>query len=171
MPVRCDPATGLTPQQEAFAQALASGADQSGAYRTAFRRSRGWRPKSVWEHASRLAANGKVQARVDALGAIARAEAERSLKFGLPEAFAMADEAFECGRQFEQAGAMVAAAHLKAKIAGLVVNTHEIRKNPIDGLSPELVRELEKALSIALEHKPGSEHSPKQVPVAIEHNE
>lgn len=156
MSARRDPTTGLTPQQEAFAQALVTGLDQSEAYRTAYPRSKGWQPKSVWERASKLAANAKVQSRVAALGATARAEAEQSLRFGLPEAFAMADEAFDCGRQFEQAGAMVAAAHLKAKIAGLIVNKHELKRGPLDDLSPEQVRELAAYLEASIRAREAS---------------
>lgn len=58
----------LSPQQEAFATALASGMSQADAYRRAYPRSTSWTDKTVWEKASRLAAAGKVQARVRELG-------------------------------------------------------------------------------------------------------
>jgi hypothetical protein len=150
--MRCsiDPGTGLTAQQERFACELGAGKNQSEAYLAAYPRSARWTAKTVWEKASRLAANGKVQARVAGLQAALREEAERKLVFGLAEAFAMADDAFACARAFEQAGAMVAAAHLKAKIAGLIVNKHEIKRSPLDALSPDAVRVLERALSTAV---------------------
>lgn len=54
----------LTPKQEAFAVAVASGMSQSDAYRTAYPTSAKWLAKSVWERASALAADAKVQARI-----------------------------------------------------------------------------------------------------------
>lgn len=135
-----DPATGLTPQQEQFCQELARGADQAEAYRLAFPRSKKWQAKSVWERASKLAADTKVASRLAAIAAIARDEAERKLRFGLPEAMAQADEAYACARAFGQGGAMVAAVTLKAKLAGLF-SGESPPVLPL-GLSPELAREL-----------------------------
>ena len=66
----------LTPAQEAFAQLVAAGKSQSEAYRTAYPRASGWKASSVWEKASTLMANVKVQSRVEQI----RAElAERGL--------------------------------------------------------------------------------------------
>lgn len=64
----------LTSQQEAFAQAVASGKSQAEAYRIAYPKNR--KPERAWELASRLMANCNVSARVDSI----RAElAERGL--------------------------------------------------------------------------------------------
>lgn len=150
MTAKRDRETGLTPREEAFAQALALGQDQSAAYRDAYPQAARWTPKTVWEKASRLAGNGKVQARVQQLQAAARLIAEQDLGFDVAKAFTMADEAFECARAFEQAGAMVAAATLKAKIAGLIVYKYEAPKGPLDGLSPGQVRELAAALEVSI---------------------
>ena len=60
---------GLTPQAEAFAQALASGLNNSDAYRRAYPSSLKWKPESVWSKAAVLAADGRVVARVNALQA------------------------------------------------------------------------------------------------------
>jgi len=49
----------------------------------------------------------------------------------------------------------IKALHLLGIDAGRFVNRHEVRRSPLDSLSPELLRELELALSIALEQKPG----------------
>ena len=67
---------GLTSQQEAFAQAVASGKSQSDAYRSAYPKSLKWKPDSVWQQASKLMADTKVSTRIDSI----RAElAERGL--------------------------------------------------------------------------------------------
>lgn len=58
---------GLTPQQEAFAVAVAAGSNLSDAYRKAYPRSLKWTPETVNQAASRMAANSKVSARVAAL--------------------------------------------------------------------------------------------------------
>ena len=66
----------LTPKQEAFAQGLADGMSQAAAYRQAYPKSQAWKDATVWRKASLAAANGDVQARVEAI----RAElAERNL--------------------------------------------------------------------------------------------
>ena len=57
----------LTHQQEAFAQAVASGKSQAEAYRTAYPKSLRWKPDSVWNKASALMADVRVSARVDAI--------------------------------------------------------------------------------------------------------
>ncbi len=57
----------LTPKQEAFATGVASGLSQAEAYRQAFPQSRKWTDKTVHEKASRLAADDKVQARIQEL--------------------------------------------------------------------------------------------------------
>lgn len=66
----------LTPKREAFAAGLAAGMTQAAAYRAAYPKALGWKDATVWEHASRLAADGKVQARVADLGAKAAAANE-----------------------------------------------------------------------------------------------
>jgi hypothetical protein len=58
----------LTARQEAFAQAIANGKSQSDAYRGAYSSSK-MQEKTIWERASCIAANNKVQARIDDLKA------------------------------------------------------------------------------------------------------
>ena len=55
----------LTPQQEAFAQAVASGKSQSEAYRIAYPGSEKWKPEALWANSSALMA--KVSVRVYAI--------------------------------------------------------------------------------------------------------
>ena len=54
----------LTTQQEAFAQAVASGNNQADAYRTAYPKSQKWKQPAVWRRASEMATRGDVSARV-----------------------------------------------------------------------------------------------------------
>jgi phage terminase small subunit len=67
---------GLTPKQELFAQGIASGLGQSAAYRSAYPSSLRWKPETVHECASKLAANHKVHTRVGALQAASAEIAE-----------------------------------------------------------------------------------------------
>ena len=57
----------LTTQQEAFAQAVASGKNQADAYRTAYPKSQKWKPEAVWVNASKLMADATVSLRVSHL--------------------------------------------------------------------------------------------------------
>lgn len=66
----------LTPKQEAFAAAIASGESQTAAYRIAYPASVNWEDKTIWSRASELAANSKVQGRVAELSAKAAAANE-----------------------------------------------------------------------------------------------
>lgn len=59
----------LTHQQEAFAQAVASGKSQSDAYRIAYPKSLKWQPDTVWKRASEMMADGNVSGRVAAIKA------------------------------------------------------------------------------------------------------
>ena len=67
---------GLSPGQERFAQLVGSGVNQSEAYRQAFPSSLKWKPESVRQKASRVAALAHVSARIAQLqaGAADRAE-------------------------------------------------------------------------------------------------
>lgn len=73
-------AYGLTPQQDAFARAVAAGASQSDAYREAYPKSLNWKVSVLWAEASTMAAHPKVVKRIEDLraqivdGAILKAE-------------------------------------------------------------------------------------------------
>lgn len=58
---------GLTPQQEKFAQEVASGKSLAEAYRIAYPKSLKWADTTLWPHASKMMCNGKVSTRVKAL--------------------------------------------------------------------------------------------------------
>ena len=57
----------LTPKQESFAQAIASGMTQADAYRHAYNVSANTKPETIWSKASELMADGKVSGRVQEL--------------------------------------------------------------------------------------------------------
>lgn len=59
----------MTPQQERFAQEVASGKSQSEAHRIAYPKSAKWKPSALWSSASALLAKREVSARVDAIRA------------------------------------------------------------------------------------------------------
>lgn len=68
----------LSPQQERFAQLVATGLSQAEAYRQAYPASQKWKPDSVHQAASKLMADPKVSPRVDELLAAAADRAELS---------------------------------------------------------------------------------------------
>lgn len=57
--------TELTPQQELFAQNVASGKNQSESYRIAYPKSLKWKDSTVWERASVQMCNNKVITRIN----------------------------------------------------------------------------------------------------------
>ena len=59
----------LTPAQESFAQFVASGKNQSEAYRLAYPKSQSWKDSTVWSRASGLMRDSKVLARVEQIRA------------------------------------------------------------------------------------------------------
>jgi hypothetical protein len=58
-----------------------------------------------------------------------------------------ADEAFKVAKSKENGGAMVAAATLRAKLNGLLVDKKEIRTGPLDGLDHEQLKALDAAIA------------------------
>ena len=71
-----DVATGLTDKQEAFCQAIMAGATFADGYRAAYCAD-GMMPNSIWNAASRLAADAKVRDRLEQLAE--QKEAERRM--------------------------------------------------------------------------------------------
>ena len=131
----------LTSKQEAFAQAVASGMNQSDAYRAAYDTSR-MKATSINVNASKLMADAKVAQRVEAL----RKPVVEAMQYGLKEAMAEAAEALEVCREGKQGGAMVAAITLRSKLSGLLVEKREIRTGPLDGLPPQEAASLIEAI-------------------------
>ncbi len=103
------------PRHEAFAQALAKGKTRAEAYVEV-----GYKPSEP--HASRLASNGKVTARVAEL--LGRA-ADRAV-VSIETIARQLDEDRQLARELGQAGAAVNATMSKAKLYGLVTDRHEV---------------------------------------------
>lgn len=116
----------LTPKQEAFCQAVVSGLSQADAYRKAYD-ARNMKPPTVQKRASELMANGEVKGRVQAL----RKPVVTKLQYGLEQAMTEAHDAYEVAKKKENGGAMVAAATLRAKLNGLLVERRELRHGPL----------------------------------------
>lgn len=121
---------GLTAKQESFAQHLAKGATQADAYRAAFAPKR-CKDKTIHEKASRLAAEGKVQARLAAL----RAPVVAKVRYEIEQAMAECDEAIALAKKNDSASAMVAAVQLKSKLNGLLVEDRRNQRRPFEELT------------------------------------
>lgn len=119
----------LTAKQEAFAQAIASGMNQSNAYRAAYNAGT-MSAATINVKASQVMANGKVSVRVAEL----RKPVIDALQYGIKEAMAEAEEALQVCRAKENGGAMVSAITLRSKLMGLLVEKKEIRSGPLDGM-------------------------------------
>jgi phage terminase small subunit len=136
----------LTAKQEAFAQAVAAGKSQSDAYREA-----GYGPnmtaKQVHEEACKLAANPKLVQRIAELRKPVIEEVQRQVKYDLFQAMKEAEEAFEVAKLKQNGGAMTAAATLRAKLNGLLVEKREIRTGPLDDLGRDELKQLRDALA------------------------
>ena len=59
----------LTYQREKFCQAIASGKNQSDAYREAYPTSLNWKPESIWSKSAQLMYDAKVMQRIEELRA------------------------------------------------------------------------------------------------------
>jgi len=132
----------LTGKQEAFAQAIVSGMNQSDAYRAAYNAGT-MSAATINVKASEVMANGKVSVRVAEL----RKPVVEALQYGLQEAMAEAAEALEVCREGRQGGAMVSAVTLRAKLSGLLIEKKEIRTGELDGLGHDELKQLRDTLT------------------------
>ena len=107
----------LTPKQEAFAQAVASGKTQADAYRFAFDATR-MKPETIQQAASRLMANSKVSARVDELRKPVVEAAQLTLEAHLKRLSELSRKAEDEGKY----SAAVAAEVARGKASGLYVD-------------------------------------------------
>jgi hypothetical protein len=104
----------LTPKQEAFAAALATGVSQAEAYRTAFPASKKWKDAAVWAAASGLAATRKVFIRVAEL----QAKAAEKAVYTLADHLHRLDELSRAAQQAGEFSASVKAEEVRGKAAG-----------------------------------------------------
>lgn len=105
----------MTPKREKFAQAVASGLDQSASYRIAFDAER-MKPSSVNVAASKLMADAKVRQRVEELRAPIAEKAKITLESHLRDLLALRDMAAEK----DQMSAAITAEIARGKAAGVV---------------------------------------------------
>lgn len=140
---------GLTQPQETFAQALVRGASQTQAFLEAYPTSASWKPASVWNKASALARLPEVQARCEAL----RAPVAERIQYNLEVAMREAQDAFEVSRTNRQGGAMVAAAQLRAKLNGLLVERKEVSVTQMGNMTPTDKQDLLDMAKAALEER------------------
>lgn len=113
-------ATNLTHKQESFAQAVASGMDQSGAYRAAYAAD-AMKPASVNCNASKLMADAKIAQRVADLRKPAAERAQMTLEGHLQDLQALRDEA----RAANQLSAAITAEIARGKASGVHVEKTE----------------------------------------------
>lgn len=122
----------VTPQQEKFCQLIAVGLNQSDAYRAAYNIKRA-QAKTVHEKASRLAAEGKVKARVDEI----RKPIIEEVRYDLRKAMDEAEKAMLLGLMLGQSSAVVAAVQLRSKLNGLLVEERRNERTPLQDLTDE----------------------------------
>lgn len=113
--------TGVTPQQERFAQLVASGKSQADAYREAYPKSQKWAANAVHSKSSALAAIGKVRQRVSELRKPMVEDAQITLAGHLAALATLRDQAASATK-FDAA---VKAEELRGKTAGFYVERKE----------------------------------------------
>lgn len=121
-------ADNLTPKQEAFARAYVETGNASEAYRRAYNCKLDIKPKTVWEKASHLLAEGKVAARVAAL----KAKAAERTEITVADIAKMLQDAHLVGAKAEDAGAMTEAAMSLAKLLGHYVETKNVKASTVN---------------------------------------
>lgn len=114
-------ATGLTPKQEAFAHAVASGKTQADAYRASFSATK-MKATTIAQAASRLMADSNVSAMVERLRKPVADAAQVTLAGHLSRLSDLSDAAEKEGKY----SAAVAAEIARGKAAGLYVERSEV---------------------------------------------
>lgn len=110
--------TSLTPMRESFCQAIASGSNQSDAYRQAFN-AENMLPETIWNHASELAKDGKVGARIQEL----RNLVTDAAMWTRLQAFEASKVNLALAIKLGQVGAANGAVKLAAEFAGIASET------------------------------------------------
>lgn len=112
---------GITPKQEAFAQAVASGKSQSDAYRAAYKVGAKTKPETVNQAASRIMADSNVAARVAELRKPIAEKAQMTLESHLRDLMMLRNMAVK----EKQIGAAITAEIARGKAAGVHVERSE----------------------------------------------
>lgn len=126
----------LTPPREKFAQAVASGMNQSDAYREAYKVRAGTKLSSINVNASKLMSDAKVAQRVAELrGAVAK-KTMITLESHLADLQKLRNMAVKA----EQFGAAITAEVARGKAAGIVVEKGHVNLTNSDGsLRPTVI--------------------------------
>ena len=122
----------LNNADEIFAQCLVKGLTQADAYREAYPKSKKWKDTSLHPKASTLSKSDKIRARVAEI----RAPVVETIQYGLLDAMIEAKRAMDLAEDSGQAGAMVAAVQLRAKLNALLVERKEIAVTQMAGMTP-----------------------------------
>jgi phage terminase small subunit len=112
----------LTPQQEAFAQAVASGMNQSDAYRASYKVRPTTKPLSVNQAASKLMTDPNISSRVEELRKPVVEAAQITLGSHLKRLQALSKKAEDSG----QMSAAIAAEVARGKASGLYIERTEL---------------------------------------------
>lgn len=112
----------LTPQKEKFAQSVASGMNQSDAYRSAYNVRKGTKLTSVNVSASQLMADPNVSQRVADLRKPIVEAAQMTLAGHLTDLFTLREAAVKTN----QLGAAITAEVARGKASGLYTEKHDI---------------------------------------------
>ncbi len=113
--------SSLTPKQEVFAQAVASGKSQSDAYRAAYKVGANTKPETVNQAASRIMADSNVAARVAELRKPIAEKAQMTLESHLRDLMMLRNMAVK----EKQIGAAITAEIARGKAAGVHVERSE----------------------------------------------
>lgn len=111
----------LTPKQEAFAQAIVTGMNQSDAYRAAYKVREGTKPETVNQAASRIMADSNVTARVEELREPVAKKAQITLESHLEDLQRLRNMAVKAN----QMSAAISAEVARGKAAGVHIEKSE----------------------------------------------
>ena len=139
---------GLTPKQEAFAQAVASGSSLSDAYRSSYNVSPSTPGTTTWDDASELARHPLVRPRIQQLIAAVQAATAANAAWDKARLVSQADRHRELALSggWRGVGSANGALEIIGKATGLLVQRGEVVAPPsataLDGLSTEELRQL-----------------------------
>jgi uncharacterized protein YoaH (UPF0181 family) len=143
---------GLSHANEVFCQCLARGYKQSDAYKEAYPKSRLWTAASAANKASALAKVAAIQARVAAIREpVIRDIQANTAGYGLQQAMEEAQRAMALAESSGQAGAMVAAVQLRAKLNALLIDRKEVQVSQMGSMTPTDKQVLLDAATAALD--------------------
>lgn len=127
----------LTHNQELFAQKVAEGLNQSDAYRFSYPASKNHSDKTVWENASKLAANAKVAPRIRELRALAAEKAVMTTADVLIEAMRIAR--FDVRKLFDERGALKPISEIDEETAAAIQSIEVFEEYAGQGASRVLI--------------------------------